>query len=105
MEPKNNYYKQELYDLAQKRVKQLRGFYSHLLVYLVINGIILALIYRGLGPNEPFFKWEHFTTLFFWGIGLVAHGLPVFMPNIIFGKKWEQRKIQEYMDKDRTKWS
>jgi len=99
-----NFYKQEQYDYAVKRVKQLRGFYAHLVVYLVINALILGVNYRYLGSNEEFFKWEHFTTAFFWGIGLVAHGLPVFLPNIIFGKKWEQRKIEEYMREENSKW-
>ncbi|HZW63717.1 MAG TPA: 2TM domain-containing protein [Flavobacteriaceae bacterium] len=99
-----NFHQQEQYDYALKRVKQLKGFYTHLVVYLVINTIILVLHYRGLDANEPFFKWEHFMTLFFWGIGLVAHGLPIYMPNIIFGKKWEQRKIKEYMDREQSTW-
>ncbi|AST01282.1 hypothetical protein BT10792_02380 [Bacillus thuringiensis] len=35
-----------------------------------------------------------------WGIGIVIHGLTTF-PVGIFGKEWEERKIKEYMEKDK----
>lgn len=35
-----------------------------------------------------------------WGIGIVIHGLTTF-PFGIFGKEWEERKIKEYMEKDK----
>ena len=43
---------------------------------------------------------------FFWGIGLLAHGLSTFLPYFILGKDWEERKIKELMDKERNanKW-
>ena len=34
------------------------------------------------------------------GIGIVIHGLTTF-PFGIFGKEWEERKIKEYMEKDK----
>jgi hypothetical protein len=37
-----------------------------------------------------------------WGIGLVAHGLRAYGYNPLFGKNWEERKIKEFMDKDRN---
>ena len=35
-----------------------------------------------------------------WGIGIVIHALTTF-PVGIFGKEWEERKIKEYMEKDK----
>jgi hypothetical protein len=44
-------------------------------------------------------------TAFFWGIGLLAHGLSVFVPNWIMGQNWEDRKIKEFIEKEKAnKW-
>ena len=59
------------------------------------------MINRGLDEGESFFEWGHFSTAFFWGIGLLAHWSGVFGKNLIFSKSWEERKIKEYMDKDK----
>jgi len=42
-----------------------------------------------------------YSTAFFWGIGLVAHGLSVFGHDIFFGSNWEEKKIKELMDKEK----
>nr|WP_315163974.1 2TM domain-containing protein [uncultured Flavobacterium sp.] len=93
----------ERYFLAKKRVKSMRGFYIHLFFYLVINTVIIAQIFTH--NDREFFRLENFSTALFWGIGLLAHGTSVFGSNLIFGKKWEERKIQELMNKDvNEKW-
>ena len=97
----NNYFEEERYLRAQKRVKKIKGFYWHLFWYVVVNIFILTMIYYNLPPGEPFFEFQHFTTPFFWGIGLLAHGFGVYGINIIFSKDWEDRKIKEYMDQDK----
>ncbi|HNQ26984.1 MAG TPA: 2TM domain-containing protein [Aquaticitalea sp.] len=99
---KIDYNEQDRYDRAVKKVKQIKGFYSHLLVYIVINLMIFVLNVQDLEPGESYFQWQNFLTLFFWGIGLLAHGLSVFIPDIILGKGWEERKIKEYMDKHKN---
>ncbi|MEO6347778.1 MAG: 2TM domain-containing protein, partial [Aquaticitalea sp.] len=80
------------YDRAVKKVKRIKGFYSHLVVYIVINLMIVVINVQNLDQGENYFKWENFITLGFWGIGLLAHGLSVFMPDFIMGKNWEERK-------------
>lgn len=94
------------YDLAYKRVKRIKGFYIHALVYLLVNAFILISILKEVPMgNEVFWKWETWSTALFWGIGLVAHGLSVFGRNIFFGSDWEERKIKELMDQDKNnKW-
>lgn len=99
MEP--NYFERERYERAKKRVKKITGFYSHLLVYVVVNLILVVINIQQLEPGESYFHWKNFVTLFFWGIGLLAHGLSVFLPYAILGKDWEERKIKEFMDKER----
>lgn len=103
MEP--NYFEQERYERAKKRVKRIRGFYSHLMVYVVVNLMIVVINMQQLHEGESYFKWQNFTTLVFWGIGLLAHGLSVFLPYLVLGKDWEENKIREFMEKERkSKW-
>ena len=84
---------------AKKRVKEIKGFYVHLLVYICVNALIIFLNFRDLEPGESYFHWSNFLTLIFWGIGLAAHALGVFLPNYILGKNWEEKKIRELMEK------
>ncbi|MDG2433986.1 2TM domain-containing protein [Flavobacterium sp.] len=96
----------ELYNLAYKRVKRIKGFYVHALVYVLVNAfLIFSNFDRNTNGIEVLTRWETWSTALFWGIGLVAHGMSVFGRDLFFGSDWEQKKIQEFMDKDKTnKW-
>ena len=96
----------ESYKKAYKEVKKIKDFYMHLLVYLAVNAfIIISDFNRSLIGGSEFWNWNTFSTALFWGIGLVAHGASVFGKNIFFGSNWEEKKIQEFMDKDKKqKW-
>ena len=50
---------------------------------------------------EAFFEFETFGLWFVWGIGLAFHAFGAFGKDLILGKNWEERKIREYMDKDK----
>ena len=85
----------EKYERAKKRVQNLKDFYTHLTVYILIN-ILLVIInvvsYQG--------HWWFFYPLLGWGIGLTAHAVSTFA-YFRFGASWEERKIKEYMEKDK----
>ena len=98
---KTNSIEEIQYQEALQRVKKIKGFYSHLLVYIVINLMIVIVNIQALSDGESYFKLENFFTAFFWGIGLLAHALSTFMPHWIFGKSWEDKKIREFMEKDK----
>jgi len=83
---------------AKKRVDQIKGFYIHFSIYIIINAFILINIY--LNTND-FWFWGHFTTLISWGIGVAFHAAKVFGFNLLFSKSWEEKQIKKYMDKDR----
>lgn len=91
------------YEIAAKKVKKIKGFYSHLAVYIIINTLLLIGNYQFWNKEGAFFSWENLSTAFFWGIGLAAHGISVFGFHLLFGKDWEERKIKELMEKDRKK--
>ncbi|PIE48413.1 MAG: histidine kinase [Flavobacteriales bacterium] len=90
------------YTYALKRVKQIKSFYTHLAVYIIVNAFLLSRDYYEHGING--FHDNSFNTLLFWGVGLAIHWFSVFGVNIILGKNWEQRKIKEYMDKPKDQW-
>jgi hypothetical protein len=90
------------YQEALKRVKKIKGFYTHAIVYVFVNIMIVFLNVKNLDPGESYFQFKNFMTAFFWGIGLVAHGLSVFVPNWIMGQNWEERKIKEFMEKEKN---
>ena len=102
----NNFSEQERYRRAEKRVKDIKGFYWHLFWYLVVNIFLTfgSAIGNFFSDGELEFGNLHFGSFavwFFWGIGLVAHWLSVFGKNIVFSKDWEDRKIKEFMEKDK----
>jgi len=82
------------YEKAVKRVKEIKGFYGNLISYCIIIPflVILNLI---TSPRELWFYWP----MLGWGVGLLAHGMNVFA----IGKNWEEKKIQEIMNKDNFK--
>lgn len=88
-------FEREAYLRAKKRVKDLKGFYWHLSVYLVVIPLIIYINYR----TSWEFKWFWFSTVG-WGIGLLSHAISVFWINGILGRDWERKKIEEYMKKD-----
>jgi 2TM domain len=93
------------YQEAVKRVKRIKGFYTHALIYLVINVMLFIVNAQNSPHGEGILHWKNFVTAFFWGIGLLAHTMSVFMPSIILGKNWEERKINELMEKEKNnKW-
>ena len=108
METQSNNQEQLIYEIASKKVKKISGFYRHLAIYCVVNAFLLVINYQNTKHGESFFQAENFATALFWGIGLTAHGLSVFGPNIFFGPNWEERKIKQIMEKEQKqtqKWN
>jgi len=64
----------EAYQRAKKRVEAKRAFYTHLLVYLGVN-MLLVIINLLTSPQYFWFKWP----LIGWGIGVFFHALGVFV--------------------------
>ena len=79
---------------AEQRVRKLRGFYSHLATYIVINGFLL-LVNLLTTPGTLWFYWVSLA----WGLGLVFDAYETFFRRRFFGREWEERKVQEYMRK------
>jgi len=92
----------EQYKRAKKRVRSIKGFYRHVIVYIVINLFLIII------DNVHLHDWDihvvgyaNWTVPIFWGIGLFFHFLSVFVFRGLFGSEWEERKIKELMDKNK----
>lgn len=78
------------YEKAQKRVKEIKSFYSNLISYCIIIPFLI-IINLMTSPDDI---WFYFPMLG-WGIGVAAHGMSVFA----IGKSWEEKKIREILEK------
>lgn len=90
------------YIRAKKKVEDLKGYYGHLAVYIIVNSFIsitrvLNELEDGRTLQEAVFEFSTFGVWFFWGIGLAVHTFRVFGSNLLMGKDWEARKIEELM--------
>lgn len=85
---------EQVYERARKRVQELKGFYVHALMYLLVN--VALLVMDLLTPGGPWFYWP----MLGWGIGLAAHGLGTFGLPGLFGADWEERKTRELVERE-----
>jgi hypothetical protein len=94
METQKDYIAQKRYAKAKEQVKAIKDFYSNLITYCMV---IPFLWWINIRTTD--FLWAFFPTLG-WGFGVVMHGMEAFGYNPLWGKRWEEQKIQELMDKD-----
>jgi hypothetical protein len=80
------------YRSALCRVRQLRGFYTHLSVYLAVNAGLLVINLIS-APGRLWVVWP----LAGWGIAILIHAAGVFFGGRWLGAEWERRKVQELM--------
>ncbi len=93
METKTNYNQDMAYARAKERVERIKGFYGNLISYCIVIPILII-----VNVNTSKFQWFWFAMLG-WGIGVLFHGLETFG----YGKTWEERKIQEILEKEANK--
>ncbi len=94
---------------ARKRLEMLKGFYNHLLVYIIVNIAIFIVraevleFFKNQSPDKNFIEWVDWNILIvpiFWGIGLLFHAAKVFQYKFPFIKKWEDRQLKKFIDID-----
>jgi len=90
-------YTNDKLERARKKVKSIKGFYIHALVYVLVN--LFIIFSNGFVEKNGFADMDSYYNAIFWGFGLLAHGFSVFGSQIILGDDWEERKIREMMNK------
>ncbi|MEP2057959.1 MAG: 2TM domain-containing protein [Maribacter litoralis] len=97
------------YERAKSKVASIKRFYNHVLVFLIINIIlyflrnkfVFILVSKEAFGNPEFLDWidwNVYGTTIVWGIILAIHGITVFGNISWHMKKWEERKIQKYLN-------
>jgi amino acid transporter len=94
---------------ARKRVEALKGFYKHLLVYIIVNIALFILrsnvleFFQSESPDKNFMEWIDWNFLIipiFWGIGLLFHAAKIFQYKLPFIKNWEERQLKKFMKEE-----
>lgn len=94
---------------ARRRVEVLKGFYSHLWVFLIVNLVLFVVrgrvleFFTNTSTETNFLDWMDWNILavpFFWGIGLLYHAAKVFQYKFKFVKNWEEKQLRKFMRED-----
>ena len=90
---------------AKKKVEVLKGFYSHLIAFVLVNiGVILVTANVFNKKPVDFEHWSNYLIVIFWGFGLVSHAIYVFF-EINFEndllKRWEAKKLKQFLEEER----
>jgi len=83
------------YERALKRAKDLKDFYVHLGVYLIVNAALFG-INMISSPGTLWFYWP----MLGWGIGVAIHAFSLYAEGSVLDEAWEDRKARELMRKD-----
>jgi len=87
----------ERYKKAQARVRRIRGFYSSVITFVLVN-LLLLIINLITNPHRLWFWWV--TVI--WGIVLIIQAINIFtIKDHFLGEEWEQKKIRDLMEKDK----
>ena len=86
---------EELYELAQKRVKAKKDFYRNLGFWAVVNAILVIIWALTDVAGDPWFLWP----LCIWGFFVLVH----FMQAFVFKPKSEKGAIEKEAEQIRKK--
>lgn len=91
----------EIDRLARRRASAKLGWYVHAIVYVLVNALMFAMSRHAFGTRP----WS-VTPLLGWGLGLVLHGVSVFLLGAGSGLRErmverERARLQRRADRDR----
>ena len=94
-------HEQNAYLKAQKKMEDIKGFYGNLFAYLFFTAI-MAVINLVTYADYLWFLYPGIG----WGIGVLIHGMAVYNTMPFLGRDWEEKKIRQIMEKEKTsKWN
>lgn len=98
-----NQREEKKYLRAKKRIEEIKKFYKHLMVYLVVNLFISFFKIKdymedGDSLIETLSYFDVYIVWVIWGFFLLLNAVKTFNANVFLGSDWEERKIKEYMN-------
>ena len=82
-----------------EHVRDIKGFYTHLVMYVIVMAI-LTVANLVMWPDHLWFFWP----MLGWGIGVISHGVAVFELVSLFGffgPDWERRQVAKRLNRNR----
>lgn len=97
-----NQHQNEQYIKAKNKVRQIKLFYIHFAGYIILVLLLLYNLYILDENNEyaDFFTWFNSIIILAWTIFIIMHWWPIFKGKIWFKRSWEDKKIDEFLEKD-----
>lgn len=101
------------YEKALKHITEIKEFYQHLMVYLVFvvlwlifkENIVELVVSKTDNLDSGFLRWLRINITIIpilWGIGIFIHWLYLYKLKFSLFKKWEDKKIKEFMSKEKN---
>ena len=78
--------------LALRHVRKLKGFYAHLLQYvLIVSGLVVLNLV--MSPSNWWVIWVALG----WGVGVLAHAMRAFDMVPFLNGEWERREDEKFL--------
>jgi hypothetical protein len=88
--------------MAKERVRQLKGFYWHLFVFVIGVVVYISKTYFGTPLNFPPISYVNFTFMAIWTFIITVDGLRLFVKEKLSGTSWEKRKINQIIEQEKA---
>lgn len=93
----------ELLELARKKAKKRRDYYTHLVVYAI--GIVFWLLknYTAVPLNFWPLRYINWFVMAIWTFAVVIQTVELLISELLFGRKWEAKKLKDLMQEQSQK--
>jgi hypothetical protein len=81
---------EQIMDHTRKYVRELRDFYLHVAIWLVVGTLLF--IIDVFTPGGPWFYWP----VSMWGVAVAINAVSVFRSGRLLDTNWENRKVEEF---------
>ena len=90
----------ELVERAQKRIRQKRAVFQHLIIFL-IGGVFFVAINKVLKIGDPhnWYQWAILIWAFIWTVHLAQ----VFITQPLMGPEWERAQREKLLEKQKKR--
>ncbi|WP_242157766.1 histidine kinase [Aestuariivivens sediminis] len=100
MRPSSESKLDDTYVRARNYVEELKHLYYSIISFCFVIPFLIFINYQ----TSWDFKWFWFP-IFGWGIGIGIQSFRLFINNGPYGRDWEKRKIEQYMQEEEKRWN